>query len=147
METGTYFGMCWLRWMSDAGFNAYKPVLRGLAPAGLGYLVVPILRRDMRKQIMLQGTGRLTEAEVNEAVFRDFAALDSELGDKPFVFGDTPTSLDAVAFGFVESLFAFPVESDAQRRVRTETRLDTYRARVRTLAYESSGTPHKIGTQ
>ena len=45
------------------------------------------------------------------------------------------TSLDAVAFGFVESLLAFPVESEAQRRVRSETRLDSYRERVRKLAF------------
>lgn len=135
LESSAYFGMCWLRWMADAGFDAYKPVLRSLLPAGLGHVVVPILRRDMRKQIVLQGTGRMSEAEVNDALVHDFFALDAELGDKPWMFGDEPSSLDAVAFGFVESLLAFPVESEAQRRVRAETKLDSYRERVRKFAY------------
>lgn len=135
LEAGTYFGLCWLRWISDEGFAAYKPILLTLAPPGLGHLVLPVIRRDMKRQVRLQGTSLLTAAEVNALVVRDFAAVDAALGDKPFLFGDTPTSLDAVVFAFVESLLAFPVESEAKRRVREETRLDAHRARVRELAY------------
>ena len=87
---------------------------------------------------MAQGTGLLSEQEVHALVARDFEALDEALGDKPFVFGDEPTSIDAVLFAFVESLMAFPVEGPSKAAVRDNTRLLDFRARVRARAYPES---------
>jgi glutathione S-transferase len=138
LEASTYFGLCWIRWVDEEGFAAYKPVLLKMAPPVLNHLVLPLLRRGVKKQVMAQGTGLLSEQEVHALVLRDFEVLDEALGTKPFVLGDEPTSIDAVLFAFVESLMAFPVEGPSKAAVRDSTRLLEFRARVRALAYPES---------
>lgn len=130
LEEGTYFGMVWLRWGEPSGWAAYRPVLVGMAPPVIGSALMGLIRRQMLGQLRAQGTGRYSEHEKHELVIRDFAALAQALGDKPFLFGDEPTSFDATAYAFVASLLGFPVSSPARDFAEKCENLVAYKNRI-----------------
>ncbi|MBK6513676.1 MAG: glutathione S-transferase family protein [Polyangiaceae bacterium] len=130
LEEGTYFGMVWLRWGDPKGWAAYRPILVGMAPPVIGGAVIGLIRRQLLGQLRVQGVGRFEEQEKQELVIRDFAALAQALGDKPFLFGDQPTSFDATAYAFVASLLAFPVSSPARDFAEKCENLVAYKNRV-----------------
>lgn len=130
LEEGTYFTMVWLRWGDSAGFDAYKPVLLGMAPPVIGRAVLGIIRRQVLRSLFAQGTGRHTPDEIQAMARADFGALASLLGDKPFLFGEEPTSYDATAYAFVASVLAFPVPSSTKTFVEECRNLVAYRERI-----------------
>lgn len=129
-ECGTYFAVAALRWQREDGWATYKPYFMSRVPTPLNALIVPIIRRGMLKTLHAQGTGRYTDAEVDSALVEDFAAFSDALGDRPFLFGDEPTSFDAVAYGFTAALLGFPVESRAKREVAALPNVVSFRERV-----------------
>ena len=69
---------------------------RSWLPALLKYVSIPMLK----KQAYSAGIGRHTQEEVEAMGMKDLAAVAELLGSKPFMFGDEPTTLDCVVFGF-----------------------------------------------
>ena len=45
----------------------------------------------------------------------DLRAIAVLLGSRPYFFGDGPTTIDAIAYGFLANLFFVPVETELQR--------------------------------
>jgi len=66
----------------------------------------------------------------------EFATIDdlnrilTELGEKPFLFGDRPCSVDAVVYAFTASVLAFPADSPLKRYVRAEESLVRHNERM-----------------
>lgn len=129
-ETGTYFALVYQRWQLDAGWAAYKPYFLARIPRPVGALIVPMLRRNVKRQLWEQGTGRFDEAQVDDMIVSDFTAFSRALGDADFLFGDRPTSFDAVAYAFTTALLGFPVASRATEAVRSLPNVVTFRQRV-----------------
>lgn len=129
-ESGTYFALTYERWQVDAGWAAYKPYFIERVPKPLGALIVPIIRRGVRRQLWEQGTGRFDEAQVSDMIVADFSAFSRALGDADYLFGEHPTSFDAVAYAFSTALLGFPVASAATEAVRALPNVVTFRQRV-----------------
>jgi glutathione S-transferase len=49
--------------------------------------------------------------EIDEIAKRDLMALSSLLGDKPYFFGTTPSTLDATAFGVIALITDAPIDN------------------------------------
>jgi glutathione S-transferase len=45
----------------------------------------------------------------------DLEAIAVVLGDQPFFFGARPTTIDAIAFGFLDNLINVPIETELKR--------------------------------
>ncbi|NUP10345.1 MAG: glutathione S-transferase family protein [Polyangiaceae bacterium] len=129
LEEGTYFGLVWLRWGDPAGWDAYKPVFLELLPPVVGPVVMSVIRRQMIGKLHGQGMGRFDDQEKHQLIIKDFSALSRVLGDKPYLFGDEPTSFDATAYAFLASLLAFPVSSAAKSHVESCSNLVDYKNR------------------
>lgn len=71
--------------------------------------------RSGMKKVKAQGIGVHTPEEIEEFGKNDLKVLSEVLGDKPYFFGDEPTSLDVVAFPnlaqiyFVDKDFSYPL--------------------------------------
>ncbi|KAL3098661.1 hypothetical protein niasHS_000448 [Heterodera schachtii] len=63
--------------------------------------------------LMAQGYGRHSETEVEEIAKKDLIALSTLLGDKNFLFGEFPTTLDATLFGHLVQFTDTPLHSKA----------------------------------
>jgi glutathione S-transferase len=130
LEEGTYFAMVHVRWADPAGWDEYKKFFLPFLPPVVGGAILSMVRRDILAQLREQGSGRHAPEDLYAIAARDFESVSCELGDKPFLFGDAPTSFDATAYAFVASLLGFPVDNPLKRQVEKLKNLVEYRARI-----------------
>jgi glutathione S-transferase len=65
----------------------------------------------LRAALHAQGLGRNSPAEVDEIAKKDLTTLSTLLGDKNYLYGDRPTTIDATLFGTLVSLWDPPLNS------------------------------------
>ena len=104
----------------DEGFAELKKLFAGKIPAPLFPIVVPLLRRGMRKHLFERGIARHTPEEVAAMGRADVDALSAWLGDRDWFVADRPTKADAIAFGLlavsIRSTLPTPVCSYARTK-------------------------------
>jgi glutathione S-transferase len=130
LEEGTYFLSVRVRWIEDDGWPLVQAEMKELIPAPLR-LVLPLIRRKVRKLIHAQGTGRRTRAEVGQMIADDWAAIATLLGDRPYLLGDRPRTVDCTVYAFLEGILGFPVDSSHRTAVAAHPNLIAYRQRLR----------------
>jgi glutathione S-transferase len=127
IEEGFYFHLAYLRWTTGDGFAAVRDEFKKLVPG----FVVSLIRRQMRKKLDGQGTGRHSHDEIMAIGAADFDAVDELLGDGPYFFGDPPRVIDCTLYAFLEAVLGFPVDSPIKARIAAHANLVAYRARIR----------------
>jgi glutathione S-transferase len=112
--------------------NLYWTIVydRGV-PSAARPLIAPVARRGVRKQLAAQGIGRHTREEIHAIGRSDIDALAMFLGDKPFLMGDEPTQLDAVAYGVLANIAVEPIASPVKDELQSRANLVAYLERVR----------------
>lgn len=117
-EEHLYWAIVDARWMVDANFDKGPRHFFDIVPAMARPLVVPMIRRDVKRTLHGQGFGRHTHAEIESLAARDLGAIAAVLGTKPYLFGDAPHAADASVFASVASalcpLFDTPIRSAAE---------------------------------
>jgi glutathione S-transferase len=127
LEEGTYFVGVYVRWATDEGFGPMRDEFKKFVPG----MIIPFIRRGIRKKLDGQGTGRHSLDEVIGFGAADFAACAELLGDKPFLFGDRPRTPDCSLYAFLEATLGFPVDLPFKTKVASHANLVAYRRRVR----------------
>jgi glutathione S-transferase len=127
LEEGFYYVTIYSRWKTDDGFAAVRAEFKKLVPG----IVVPLIRRDIRKKLHSQGTGRHTLDEATALGTSDLGACAELLGDRPFLLGDAPRTVDCTVFAFLEATLGFPVDSPLKARAASHANLVAYRQRIR----------------
>jgi glutathione S-transferase len=127
LEEGFYFVGVYGRWIPDAPYAIVKQEFKKFVPG----IIVPVIRRGMRKKLHEQGTGRHTEAEVMKIGAADLAACAEILGDKPFLFGEAPRTADCTLFAFLAGSLAFPLDTALKHAIQSHPNLVTYHDRIR----------------
>lgn len=135
-ETDLYFANMHGRWMDDANWALFKPVMgQVMQQMGVPGLLVPLVLRQarakVRAQLHAQGTGRMTPAHIAEHGISGYAAVAQFLGDKPFMLGERASALDATAFGFLHTLLVAPFASPIKDFVAGQPQLVAYEQRLR----------------
>ncbi len=130
LEEGTYFLSVRMRWVEDDGWPVVRDEMKALMPAPLR-LVLPLIRRKVTKMVHAQGTGRRTRAEASQLIADDWAAIAALLGDRPYLLGDRPRTVDCTVYAFLEGILGFPVESTHRAAVAGHANLVAYRQRLR----------------
>jgi glutathione S-transferase len=118
-----YFAGMYVRWRTDDGFAAVRDEFKKFVPG----LIIPLIRRDMRKKLHAQGTGRHSLDEVIALGAADLESCAELLGDKPFLLGDRPRTVDCTVYAYLESLLGFPVDSPLRARIAARANLVDYR--------------------
>jgi len=104
VEERLYWAIVYERWMDDdsfavirkAYFSSLPPVVRSILPV--------IARRQVKGYLHGQGLGRHTREEITAFGILDVEALAVQLGDRQWMMGDEPTSLDATAWAHVVNI-------------------------------------------
>lgn len=136
-ETDLYFVSMYLRWWNDDDFEIMKaPLTSIVAAAGVPKFAVPAIvalaRRNARNIIEAQGTGRHAREEVY-AMGRTLVESAAELlGGKKFFFGNTPTKIDASAYGLLAQLMADSFDNPVKACAKGCQNLVDYCDRIRT---------------
>ena len=140
-EQHLYFVVLFVRWCVPANFNTYKPLLldyaRRITPGWqqpllslLAPVIFPMARNKLRRQAWQQGTARHTIEEINAMGIEVWKSAKAILGDKPFLFGDAPNTIDATAFAFLHAEIRYPFLSPIHDYVLSEPALIAYHDRI-----------------
>lgn len=137
MKEHFYWCMMQTRYRDDAGWGAWSTLMRPtmlMMVGGDEGAVQPALeglRKTVVEQLLGHGIGRHTDAEIHELGIQDLTAVSDYLGDKPFFFGESPTSTDAAVYGHLANLLDIPMDNPSRRFARGRRNLVDYCARMR----------------
>jgi len=99
----------------------------------------PVLRAQLLEAVSANiravGVGRHSEPEILALAARSLMALDALLGDKAFMMGDEPTSVDAIVFAVLAGMLTPFFDSPLRRRAERFPRLVGYTARMMARFY------------
>lgn len=136
LEEAHYFVIVYVRWCTPEGRAIYRPVLsRYCAAVGIARplhsLMIGMATLNMRAQAWMQGTARRDPAEIMALGQRHWTAVAELLGDRPFLLGERPTSVDATVYAFLVSTIDAPFDSPIKAHALADARLVAYRDRMR----------------
>ncbi|MBA2350336.1 MAG: glutathione S-transferase C-terminal domain-containing protein [Burkholderiales bacterium] len=89
----------------------------------------------MKRELHGHGMGRHTSDEIYAIGKADIGALADLLGDRPFVMGAEPTSVDAVAYAFLANLIWVPLDTPLKRYALSRPNLEAYCQRMKSRYY------------
>jgi glutathione S-transferase len=134
-EDHYFWAMVYSRWFDEAVWAVTSKDFFG----GLSWplqKIIPILRKKrMGKVLYHQGIGRNTQKEIYDPAKKDLDAFVEILADKAFVFGDQPTTIDAVAHGFLVNTMHVPFEYELKHHSLQYDSLRSYCDRMNKLFY------------
>jgi glutathione S-transferase len=130
LEDHLYFAMVWFRWIDPDNFAKGPAHFADSAPEADRAQ----LRHDMQARkasdLHAQGIGRHAPERIAELGERSIDALAQLLGDKPYLMGESPSGVDATAFGVLASVFAPLFDTPLRRAVEARPNLVAYVARM-----------------
>ncbi|MCA9719985.1 MAG: glutathione S-transferase family protein [Myxococcales bacterium] len=122
------------RWIYPDSWAPFRRDFLRLMPPVIGPLLVPMIRRGMRKAMHQHGMGRHSHDEIAAIARGDIEALDALLGARDYFFSagpdDGPTSFDATVYAFIASLLVPPFDTPQRRVLIEHARLTAHAARV-----------------
>lgn len=126
-----YFALVCDRWLVDANWVVVKETFFGKIPKLMRGFITKKIRQKVRDSMHAQGMGRHSVEEQFVRADMDIKAVLALLGDKPFLFGDTPTAADASAAPVIASMAGSPTETMLSKRINADAPLMAYLNRVR----------------
>jgi glutathione S-transferase len=135
MEENLYWAVAHTRWIGAQGWEKTRAAFFAVLPAPLRWVLPPLARRAMLRQMHGHGMGRHTAEEIAAIGRRDITALADFLGNKPYLMGQEPCSLDATGYAFLANLLWPPVESTLKQHAQTYPQLQAYCERMRARYY------------
>ncbi|MDD5298477.1 MAG: glutathione S-transferase family protein [Rhodocyclaceae bacterium] len=125
-EEHLYWTVLYTRWIEEAGWQRTRDAFFGALPWPVKVLLPIMARRGMRAELHGQGIGRHRPEEIHKMGIADVDAVAAFLGDKPFFMGIEPTSLDAVAYGFLANVVRVDLDTPIRRRALEHVNLVAY---------------------
>jgi glutathione S-transferase len=135
LEEHLYFAMTYSRWVDPNFYPGFTGAIFEKIPTIAKLFVPALVRRQVRKQLWEQGVGRLTPEEIYQFGKQDIDACADTLGTKTFLFGEKPSSYDAMLYAFLEEILVPPVPSPLQQSVKQRPELVAFCVRMRKLAF------------
>lgn len=118
------------RWLDDANFARGPAKLFDSVPAPLRPLIKALVRRKIAKSLHAQGLGRHSWPEAERLAIKDVEALATLIGDKTYLFGETPCGADATVFAFVSGVLSPIWESPVRAAALAKPNLVAYSDRI-----------------
>ena len=111
---------------SPENWWATQRAIAGPLPWGVREAIAMAYRNRFRRQVIAQGIGRLKSDDVFLLGQQDINTIAEYLADKPYILGESPSSLDATVFGFLSNLICVPIESPLKSYALEHSALTTY---------------------
>jgi len=136
-EERLYWCMVYSRWIDDTNWPVLRQQFFGALPPIVRSVIPMIAQKQLRRNLQGQGLGRHSAPEIYAFGEADIDALAAQLGAKPFMMGDAPTSLDAIAYPQLANLVLPQLPSPMGDAVRARPALLAYIERCRRRWYQS----------
>jgi glutathione S-transferase len=135
LEERTYWTLVYSRWVDDTNWPAIRKHWFGGMPPVIRSLIPAMAQKQVKAALKGHGIGRHSAEEIYALGAQDMRDLAALLGDKPFMMGDKPTSLDATAFSFLINIMDTPFLSPMQDETQKHGNLRAYVDRCKALWY------------
>ncbi|WP_233841829.1 glutathione S-transferase family protein [Dyella sp. 2HG41-7] len=130
LEDHLYFAMVWFRWIVPENFAKGPARFADFAPQAER----EALRRQMQArkdgELRGHGIGRHSAAEIAVLGVRSIDAVSTLLGEKPYLMGDRPSAVDAMAFGVLAAILTPFFDTPLRDAVVGRANLVTYVERM-----------------
>lgn len=130
LEDHLYFFSVDNRWLQNDNFENGPIRFFEDVPMVLRWLIIPLVRGKVRKQVDLQGTGKLLPEEKLALVRRALDALEAVIAGQNYLLGGRVCGVDATAYAFLATLAAPGFRSDYGDELRRKPELLAYLARM-----------------
>lgn len=114
------------RWHDEDGWEQLRSSVLAMAPDA----IADQIRARLLQGLDFIGITRFSKAERLLRLNQDLAALQSRLGDQPFLFGAQPTAADCSAAPMIEALSRAPADPEVTAAVGAFPALLAYAERV-----------------
>jgi glutathione S-transferase len=114
MDESFYWYLIQMRYRRDEDFALYDPfwgIFLSFVPPEERAEPVRAFRENILNEFFHSGRGRHSAEDVEHLAFREYDAVATYLGDKPYLMGDRPTSVDASIYSFLLHAMRVPFES------------------------------------
>jgi len=129
-EEHLYWTVLFHRWCTPEGWKVVSSLFFNHLPSWKRILISTLARKHLKKQVYAQGVGRHTPAEVEQMGIEDIKAIACYLKDKPYFFGDEPSSVDACIYAFLAGIAYAPISSHMKEVLHQHTSLLRYCERM-----------------
>jgi glutathione S-transferase len=126
-----YWALVYERWMIDANFDKGPRHFFDAAPAIIRPLIVGQVRKQVKNNLMSQGTGRHSYQEILLLTDKALRATSVELGDRLFFGGDEPRGVDATLGAMMMGLLCAHFDGPLRNLALKYPGLVAYEARIR----------------
>ena len=123
------------RWLRDDCWPIVREVFFAEMPALLRRPISKMIRAKVRRGLTSQGIAQYSEEDRLDRLGKDIDAIETVLGDKPYLFGDEPTAADATVVPTLGMIQSLPCDTDLRRLVRGNDRLVAYIERAKDRLY------------
>ena len=130
MEEHCYFCIVQMRWIREENWQRAKARYFSSLPPPLRWILPGMVQKQVRRDLRGHGVGRHTDAEINALALQDLRAVSEYLGDKTYLMGAAPTSLDATGYGILSSVLYAPFVLPIQAEVDELKNLAAYCERI-----------------
>lgn len=129
VENHLYFAGIHFRWMENP--DIVRDAFFKSIPALLRKFIFNMILKKVKLANHGHGIGRHSPDEILAFAVEDFDALSVLLGDKKYMFGDKPTSIDATVYGALEGAINVSIDSKFRDAARGFDNLVAYCERFR----------------
>jgi glutathione S-transferase len=131
IEENLYWTMVYDRWMVEENWRTFRDVVLGRVPVPIRQVVAFFARRGVRSQLRGHGIGLHSRHEIHAIGRRDIGAIADFLGGKPFLLGERPTEIDAIAYSLLPNIMNVPIASPIKDEALKRANLVAYVERLR----------------
>ena len=135
VEENLRCGMAHDRWLRDDCWQHVRQAFFSSVPAPFRGMVSGMIRKKVRQALMSQGIAQFSEPDRLDRLGRDLKAIETVLGDRPYLFGAQPTAADAAALPVLDMIRTLPCDTGLRRLVRERPALMAYIERARERLY------------
>jgi glutathione S-transferase len=142
IEHHVYWGLVGARWVDADNFSKGPAHFFDGAPVHMREKLREDAQFRVAENYLISGLGRHAPEEDVDLAVRSLFALSVQLGDKPYLMGDTPCGTDATAFGALAGILTPFFDSALRQRTERFGNLTAYVDRMMRQYYpEFAWTP------
>jgi len=132
-----YWCLVYSRWIRSDTWPRVKETFFNVVPLPMRALVCWMVQKKMKRTLYLQGFGRHSDEEILAMTTEMLQGLSDLLGDKIYILGDQPSTLDAMAYGFLCEFILSDIDNAFNERALSFKNLVQYCERIRDKYYAS----------
>jgi glutathione S-transferase len=138
-EDNLYWALVDAWWLDQTNFAKGPSEFFRKIPAPVRPLIIAFIRRQLKRRLYGQGTGRHNPAEIVALGTRSITAIAEFLGTKPFFMGSDPTGVDATVFSFVAGTLCPRFDTPLRTAAECHNNLRRYVGRMTARYYPDFG--------